>query len=271
MIAGVGRIPGLGKAFRRIARLYREGSVVSIRSGPLAGYQWKRSHRYVNGYWLGIYELQIQSCLVRELRRGHVFYDVGANAGFFTLLGSQCVGPAGKVFSFEPLPENAASVRSQLELNAITNATVVTAAVTDCAGKIEFCQGQDTSTAHIRQPDESRQTTETLTVDAVTLDEFVRTAPAPDFIKMDIEGAELNALEGAKDLLGSANAPNLLIEFHGEDIQQQAAKLLTHFGYQFCSLEGIRSRTMPRDRHVLCVAHRRRDAVAQEVHTDRGL
>ena len=149
LISVCGSIPFLGPSLRKMARRYPEGSIVNIENGHLAGYRWQRSQRYVSGYWLGHYELPIQECLVRELKPGDVFYDIGANAGFFTLLGSKCVGPTGQVFAFDPLPENVHSIRSQVKLNGLENCSVVEAAVSDQQGIVKFSSGRDTSTAHL--------------------------------------------------------------------------------------------------------------------------
>jgi len=255
IISFCGKVPLLGSSLRKIARRYPEGSVVTIGAGSLAGARWKRSHRYVSGYWLGQYELSIQECLVRELRPGDVFYDVGANAGFFTLLGSRCVGPAGKVFSFEPLPENARSIQSQLDLNGVENCTLVEAAVTDHTGHVEFAEGRDTSTAHIRGATTQESRGAATSVSAVSLDDFVREAPEPDFIKMDIEGAELMALKGACELLGSEKPPKMMIEFHGEHLIEQGCAMLKEFGYTFWSLTGKAFETCQDERHVLCLPY----------------
>src|SRR5581483_2433575 len=106
IIQGLGRVPILGSALRSLARRYREGSVVTIKHGEAAGFRWKRHHRYLNGYWIGQYELEIQAALKRELRAGDTFFDVGANAGFFTLLASRFVGTEGKCVAFDPLAMN---------------------------------------------------------------------------------------------------------------------------------------------------------------------
>lgn len=256
VISLCGRIPVLGASLRRIARRYPEGSVVTIRTGHLAGCRWRRSHRYVSGYWLGIYELPIQECLVRELKPGDVFYDIGANAGFFTLLGSKRVGPQGRVFSFEPLPENIGSVRAQLQLNDVANCEVVDAAVADRAGNVEFYEGEDTSTAHLKRTDRGDVGAAAIVVRAICLDEFVATSPAPDFIKMDIEGAELAALKGAERLLHGENPPKILIEFHSESLRRDGRALLRECGYRFCSLDGLHDEEST-DRHILCLPRRR--------------
>lgn len=241
----MGRIPLLGSGLRWLARRYPEGSVVTIKNGHLAGYRWKRSHRYVNGYWLGIYELPVQKCLARELRPGHVFYDIGANAGFFSLLGSKCVGEKGHVFAFEPLPENIETIKNQLELNQITNCTLVEAAVSGGVGEIKLYTEKNTHTATVKPRVSTRKSVRM--VRCITLDEFVKTALPPDFIKMDIEGAEIMALRGSAGILQSERPPKLLIEFHNESLKEQGQSLLGKHKYRLFALNGkmIESRAFP--------------------------
>jgi FkbM family methyltransferase len=201
----------------------------------LAGYKWKRSHRYVSAYWLGTYELPIQECLARELKQGHIFYDVGANAGFFSLFASMCVTEAGHVFAFEPLQENIQIIYDQLQLNQVTNCTLVESAVSDCCGNAEFYKGSDTSTAHIKtSQNESEKST---IVKTITLDEFTKSHPAPDLIKMDIEGAEIQALKGSRKLLSSAKPPAFLIELHSPDIAKEVYMIFKKMDYLFCNLK----------------------------------
>src|SRR5688572_25684309 len=104
LIETLGKVPLLSQALRWYARRHPEGSVVTIKSGEAAGFKWKRHHRYVNGYWLGQYELPLQQALKRELKPGDTFFDVGANAGFFTLIAARLVGPTGKCVAFDPAP-----------------------------------------------------------------------------------------------------------------------------------------------------------------------
>src|SRR5258706_14337105 len=106
MLEMVGKVPVVGSALRKLARRFPEGSVVEIRAGVAAGYKWKRHHRYVNGYWLGHYELEIQDLLKHELKAGQTFFDVGANAGFFTLVAAKLVGLAGRCVAFDPAPDD---------------------------------------------------------------------------------------------------------------------------------------------------------------------
>lgn len=253
LISVCGRVPLLGPSLRRIARRYPEGSVVTIQSGRLRGSYWKRYHRFVNGYWLGIYELPIQECLVRELAAGGVFYDVGANAGFFTLLAAKEVGATGRVFSFEPLAGNIESIWSQLQLNEMENCTVVEAAAVEHSGPVEFTEGRDASTAHVRDSAFHAHEGPVMSVPGVSLDDFAKDASPPDFIKMDIEGAELQALQGARTLLVSNSPPKMLIEFHGERLRRDGLTMLGEFGYSFHGLDGQAYDMESGERHILCL------------------
>ena len=247
----VGRVPFLGRTLRWFAQRYPEGSIVTIKTGCLAGSRWIRRHRHVNAYWVGNYELAIQKCLTRELKPGDVFYDVGANAGFFSLLGSKRVGQKGHVFAFEPLPENIKTLKGNLQLNDIQNCTVVEAAVSDSVGTVRFSPGPHSSMAHIAQQGSDGQ--ELMLLRAVTLDEFASTSPVPDFIKMDIEGAEIRALHGSEGILEGACPPKLMIEFHGEGLREQGRILLGKHGYSFFTLDGKRIDSGSLPHYVLAV------------------
>ena len=232
----LGKIPLLNLLLRTIARIYVEGSIVTIRSGVAAGYKWKRHHRFVNGYWLGIYELPLQQTLVRELRNGDVFYDVGANAGFFSLIGARCVGDNGRVFAFEPLPSNAEAVEDIFATNNLTNCHLIRAAVTNHNGEVSFSSSDDSSTAHITSVSR-RVKTETFNVPALTLDEFTQKFPLPSLIKIDVEGAELLVLRGAEKLLRGSNPPKLIIEVHTKDNDDGLWAFLLSMGYHLFSLK----------------------------------
>jgi FkbM family methyltransferase len=222
---------------------------VTIKNGELAGYQWKRSHKYVNGYWLGIYEMPIQECLARELRPGDVFYDIGANAGFFYLLGSRCVDSNGQVFAFEPLAENAQTIRQQLTLNDVTNCTVVEAAVTDHVGQVQFFEGSECSTGHLGREEATRGMKSI--VRAITLDAFTKTAPAPNFVKVDVEGAEALLLKGAQHLLKADKPPTFLVEVHGEKLEATTRQILERQGYRIRYLKYREKRPDNAPRHIL--------------------
>ncbi len=238
-ISRVGALPVVGPFLRSLARAYPEGSVVTIKSGHAAGMRWKRHHRYVNGYWIGNYEHPIQELLARHLGPGDVFYDIGANAGFFTLLAARRVGPTGQVYAFEPVPDNLASVREQIEVNRLAHVEAIGAAVGRAPGRLALRYSPGASAmarlAHVghAQPDE-----QTLEVEVVCLDDFVKDRRAPTLLKIDVEGAEGEVLEGARSVL--EKGPKLLLEVHGRACGEAVVSILGPLGYQFERVDGSR-------------------------------
>ncbi len=230
----VGHVPLVGWAMRRYARLYLEGSVITIAHGHLAGWRWKRYHRYVNGYWLGHYELPIQAALARELSPGQTFFDLGANAGFFTLLAAKCVGAKGQCVAFDPSPENAISITAQIELNHLTQCRVVQECVHAQEGEASF--SFETAGSPMGHLGAKREGESSIQVKQTTLDAAYRVYGAPNFIKMDIEGAEVAALEGARELLQTCH-PAWLIELHGAECAEGVRRILSGHGYSFFSLD----------------------------------
>jgi FkbM family methyltransferase len=233
----VGRVPVLGTTLRKLARRYPEGSVADVRTGVAAGLKWKRHHRYLNGYWVGHFELDIQNALKRELKPGDVVYDVGANAGFFTLIAAHFVGPAGKVVAFDPAPENCESVREQVELNGYAPfCTAVQKAVGGRAGRATFSFAASGSPmGHLGGAERGERSVE---VEVTTLDDAVAAYGAPTFIKLDVEGAEGDVMAGAGRLLASAGArPRWLIELHNPQCEADVKRDLAAAGYQFFNLD----------------------------------
>jgi FkbM family methyltransferase len=156
---------------------------------------------------------------------GSVVYDVGAHVGFYTLLFSELVGPAGRVVAFEPNPRNVAYLKRHLKINDTTNAHVVEAAASDSTGIATFADDGVSFTGRLSSQG-------SLNVPTVTLDEFVQreNAPQPDYIKIDVEGAEYRVLHGADKLLGSAH-PTIFLATHGQEVHAKCCAHLEGLGY----------------------------------------
>jgi FkbM family methyltransferase len=149
-------------------------------------------------YCSGDNELPVQAALAGCLRPGGVFYDIGANVGFMTVIGARLVGPKGLVYAFEPVPENAAYVRLNTRLNHFENVRVIEKAVAGFSGKTdlrlaEYSGGASLATAS--PPPDSRGT---ISVNTTSVDDMVfsREAPPPSAVKIDVEGAEIDVLTG---------------------------------------------------------------------------
>jgi FkbM family methyltransferase len=189
--------------------------------------------RFEPGYMNGDHEPWIQGLLESELRQGNCYFDVGAHSGFFCLIASRFVGPSGNIVAFEPDPDNVAALRANMAKNCITQVAVEESAVWSSVGQVTF----------ERAPDHSNRTQGRITasldpaivhisVPSVRLDDMVfrKGYPVPHLIKMDIEGAEWEALQGARRLLKEAK-PKLLCEVHQPSDMARISDYLKQFGY----------------------------------------
>jgi FkbM family methyltransferase len=254
-VNGFGRTPLVGPVLRRYAHRYRDGSVVTIACGLAAGYRWKRYHRYVNGYWIGQYELPIQHALRRLIRPGDIVFDIGANAGFFTLIAARLTGPSGRCVAFDPSPDNYQSVREQLELNDLnTYCSARQEAIGSTTGTASFSFAKPGSPqGHLGDAGNGEQS---ITVRVVTLDSLRDELGTPNFIKLDVEGAEVGVLDGAADLLRAAAKPTWLIELHGPECERGVRERLSAAGYSFFDLDDQPIPTAtPLPHHVVARPH----------------
>jgi FkbM family methyltransferase len=150
-----------------------------------------------------------------QVRPGDVVLDLGANAGLYTVLTSRLVGEAGHVYAFEPGARAVVLLRRNIALNGLTNVTVINAAVSNETGHASFGEASDTamsSLASISRDDqhiEGWQTVRTLRLDDAVTEYGIRPAT---FIKMDVEGAEKLAIEGAERTLAEARTLTILFE-----------------------------------------------------------
>ena len=210
-------MPTVSHAIGRLARLplraIPKSTVVPILSGPSKGLRWTVGAGQ-HGCWLGTYESHFSRLIAKLVRPGMLAFDVGAHSGYFTLILSRLVGETGKVISFEPGPRSN-DLRRHIELNNLSNVEVVGAAVSDRSG-----------TAFFNDIDYFGQLSQKgRPVEVVRLDDY----PVPDFVKMDIEGAEVSALEGAGQIL-SAQRTIWLVAFHGVPAKLGVIKLLANSG-----------------------------------------
>lgn len=210
-------------------------------------------------FLLGSYETEEQQILVRHLRRGGVFYDVGANIGFFSLLAARLVGPAGHVAAFEPLPVNAGQLQRNAELNGFSNATLVEAAVSSEAGVARLDPANERVQARLAEVGEAG-CEGLVAVRAITIDGWRAETnfPLPDVIKIDVEGAEMSVLRGAQGVI-RASRPVLMVEVHpavGPAFADYFEATLRPLGYWATSLTGGPMPVSNRRFHAVLVAER---------------
>ena len=237
LLGVVGRVPGVSSVLRFAARRYREGSVVAIRCGHGRGLLWKRSHRYVNGFWVGQYELGMQDALARLLKPDGVFFDVGANAGFFSLLAAARFAPRGRCVAVEPLPVNCETMREQAKLNGLQNWTILQQAVADRPGRLAFVHSAGAvDMGHLGEVTQGASES-SFEVDVTTIDALSERFGPPSLIKLDVEGAEGRATAGAEETL-RRHRPIWVMELHSAELAEEVGTRMRAFGYTFTEVDG---------------------------------
>jgi FkbM family methyltransferase len=210
---------------------------VPILSGPARGLRINL-HGSAVAFATGTAERPMQEALVRELRPGATFFDIGANVGFVTILASRLVGPAGRVIAFEPVPENAAAIRENLRLNGIDWAEVHEAAVGASAGHAKLIVSDVSAFSRLATVNVPTGARGQIDVKVTSVDEFLAegAAPPPDLVKVDVEGAELEVIDGMRQTL-ARHQPAVLCEVH--DCNVQYAELMASLGYKPINLDEV--------------------------------
>jgi FkbM family methyltransferase len=160
----------------------------------------------------GIFEPFETELVQIEIRPGDVVLDVGANIGYYTLMFARLVGPQGKVYAFEPDPENFALLEENVRLNGHGNVVLVNKAVSDKTGTGRLYLCEDNQGDH--RTYDSADGRPHVAIETVDLDRYFQTYSGRiDFIKMDIQGSEYAAIAGMKGLLKRLGHVKLISEF----------------------------------------------------------
>ncbi len=206
-----------------------------ILRGPLRGYRWLLATR--SSFLLGTYEPEQTKLFEEWVKPGDVVYDVGGHFGYYTLLASKLVGRSGRVITFEPSPMNLARLYRHIELNDAANVKVLELAVSDHEGTARFETRTGSGVGHLSSDGP-------LEVKLTTLDTLLREYPAPKVMKIDVEGAEVGVLQGAKHLLESAR-PVIFLSLHGDQLKIDCTRILSGLGYTFQQIEPMEIVAIP--------------------------
>jgi FkbM family methyltransferase len=229
--------------------LPQEPTVFSM-AAPLLGHRMRLDPQSQKGYLLGTYEPGCVRIVQTLVKPGWFVADLGAHIGYFTLLLAKCVGPEGRVFAFEPSPENFAVLRENIALNGYENVHVEQKAVSNKDGTVILRPGPGTLSSMNAICEKGRG----VAVEAVALDHWFlsQRLPTLHFLKIDIEGAEDLAIEGMQCVLLDCR-PILLLEVHGGR-KSRALVLLQNAGYSLDALGSdgsLRTATPEESGHIL--------------------
>ena len=149
--------------------------------------------------WSHSYEDFDTDFLRTKINPGDFVLDVGANIGFYTVLFSEWVGKKGKVFAFEPDPDNFELLKKNINANGCRNVIAIQKAVSDKSGKTKLFLSDENKGDHRIWDSEHKR--EQVEIETTTLDEYLLTHSSKiDFIKIDVQGAEDKVFRGAKTL-----------------------------------------------------------------------
>lgn len=207
-------------------------------------------HQYL--YFYGTHdERYVVTKLLKIIKSGDICWDIGANIGFYTCLLASQVKDTGAVIAFEPAARTCGYLQENVCLNEFTNVTVVNNGLGDNIEQRHLYYSQAAlaeGTASLKYPN-GRTASERVTLD--TIDNLIGKLPTPDFIKIDVEGYQLEVLRGGEHFL-KTHAPLLMAELKdvGEtnrDDFSEIEKYITNLGY---SLYEIGKYTLKRCTHI---------------------
>jgi FkbM family methyltransferase len=170
-------------------------------------YMKKGDHGLTGNFYVGLLDFAEMSFMLHFLKESDVFIDVGANMGCYSILSSL---PKARTYAIEPVPETFEILRRNIELNhAESITTILNYGVSDTNGKLFFSTDNNTINHVVAD-----QTDGSVEVDVVRLDDIILLNSA-GLLKIDVEGYEYFALQGAIDLLKNPLLKGIIIELNG--------------------------------------------------------
>lgn len=186
-------------------------------------------------------EIRLAKYMLKNLKTGNVFIDIGAHYGYFSLLASELVGEQGKVLSFEASPKTYHIL--DRNTTAVSNMIAYNLAVSDIAEKMTFYEFpnlySEYNSLDIKQFENEAwyksHPPKEITIQSVRLEERLSSQSLnPNMIKIDVEGAEYKVLQGLGNFLGQSS-PIIIMEFlhinRSNRGHIQAEALLHQYGY----------------------------------------
>jgi len=185
------------------------------------------------------FEPEDVSVFRKFIQPGGILLDVGANIGQYSLLASKLAGKTGKIYAFEPGQNIQPRLKKNIDLNGFENIEVVPCAVAATSGEMKFYPANEVGNqgvGSLMPAQEFRsniRSTEGVDVDVISLDDFCegRGIQHVDFLKIDVEGYDLEVLKGAEKLM--KNNPDLVIMSEVEPINLEQLAITTKDFYAF--------------------------------------
>ena len=180
---------------------------------------------------IAIHEPESTRAFWNAIKPGMTVVDAGANMGGFSILAANRVGNAGRVFAFEPEPHNCRTLARRMRRFPMV--TVVGKAVSDRVGEASLHLDSFHAGHSLVGVQEGSAVGE-ITVPMTSLDAFVREHDLPglDFVKLDVEGVELQVIAGMIEQMRSSRPPAILCEVHAPNRPEDVIAALVPHGYR---------------------------------------
>ena len=238
--AWVKRLPFIAPLQRRILASWLHGREFRhiVDAGPAKGLAFPVVLPDDKNVWTGTYELDFVTALAAAVKPGAVCFDIGGWRGYCA--GTMACSGASKTYVIEPLPANVDRINRMIAMNPKLDIELHQVAVGKIDGHAVFHLMPETSMGKLEdspfQPDETSATS--IAVVVRSLDSLCAELGVSrvDVIKLDVEGAELSALQGAVQILRSHH-PCLFVEAHTRALASSVTHLLCELGYEVKALE----------------------------------
>lgn len=221
------KIPGLKQvqAFLMKRMMNDKEFIATISGGPAKGLKMPVKMPGDKLMWVGTWELDFSKALASRIQKGMVCYDIGGYKAYYS--GIMALNGASKVYVFEPMPKNISQIEVLIEQNKNLPIELIKAAVSDFNGKATFNLMEEDTMGKLDKSNFQRTDKPgvSIEVECVSLEQLIRQGlPEPDFIKIDVEGAEEFVIKGGRSIL-QKKKPTLMIEVHSPEIGKRC---MTH-------------------------------------------
>jgi FkbM family methyltransferase len=213
VLRGLSQLPVVGPLARRISYWlvpHNTRSHCRIEQGLGQGLILVLNPRWERSMWEGVYEPEVQAVFGRHLKKDCVLYDIGSGLGFY---GCVAAHKGAEVYAFEPDPSNASQIEYHAKINHLQDRLhVIRKVVSSRTGTVELMPA-DRSLGHGNAVVAAAPQLAAITVEGVSLDDFVRAHRPPTLCKLDVEGHESEVLKGAQHLFEKIR-PHIICEVH---------------------------------------------------------
>lgn len=198
---------------------------LKIKSGPLRGKKWIATSggKFIKGE----HEPYKSEAIVKHFDKGEIFYDIGAHIGYFSAIAAMINDGAGMVIAFEPRPMNARFFRRHIKKNNFKGVTLYEAAVGEEEKMVLFDTSWGSATGRVSDRGK-------LEVRQVSIDRLVEKGeiPLPTFVKIDVEGGEIEVIKGLRDVIEKAR-PKMVVATHNDECHRFVTEFLRLHNYSF--------------------------------------